>query len=219
MDKVQLRAIRNLPKLRTLYIELMGVESFDLKHMPKIERLKSLTLRGMPTRVEGFESLSQKTPRSNMMTIQSDSDWIDRRFPKLPKLESLHLYLERLPSSLDLAQLKKLSHLSLSGNAFDDDVVMYILAQLSNLKYLNLSRSSVSDRILEAISAHQSLLSVDLSHTKISEDAFATLRENRYNMKIYPTLKDVEAIREEVRRRGGIKAKTIDEAIKRYPQE
>jgi flavodoxin len=29
-------------------------------------------------------------------------------------------------------------------------------------------------------------------------------------------LKDIEAIREEVRRRGGIKAKTIDAAIKRY---
>jgi hypothetical protein len=29
-------------------------------------------------------------------------------------------------------------------------------------------------------------------------------------------LKDVEAIREEVRRRGGIKAKTIDAAIKKY---
>jgi flavodoxin len=29
-------------------------------------------------------------------------------------------------------------------------------------------------------------------------------------------LKDVEAIREEVRRRGGIKAKTIDDAVKRY---
>jgi flavodoxin len=29
-------------------------------------------------------------------------------------------------------------------------------------------------------------------------------------------LKDMEAIREEVRRRGGIKAKTIDDAVKRY---
>jgi hypothetical protein len=29
-------------------------------------------------------------------------------------------------------------------------------------------------------------------------------------------LKDIEAIREEVRRRGGIKAKTIDDAIKKY---
>ncbi len=29
-------------------------------------------------------------------------------------------------------------------------------------------------------------------------------------------LQDIEAIREEVRRRGGIKAKTIDAAIKRY---
>lgn len=44
--------------------------------------------------------------------------------------------------------------------------------------------------------------------------AFLRLQE-KYGWK-EQFIKDVEAIREEVRRRGGIKAKTIDEAIKRY---
>jgi len=49
---------------------------------------------------------------------------------------------------------------------------------------------------------------------KIAILAFLQLHE-KYGWK-EQLLKDVQSIRSEIRRKGGIKAKTIDEAVKRY---
>ncbi|BBM84805.1 HEAT repeat domain-containing protein [Candidatus Uabimicrobium amorphum] len=153
ISDAELALLRNLPKLKTLYLQSSKVTS--LQPIASFSHLRTLYLR----------------------KVQSNSVV---HLKKLASLQNLHLL--NMNISVDdireLSTLKNLEKLSLSVSTIYDKHLVH-LSKFQKLSDLDLSRTMITDSGMKIIDGLENITRLSISHTEVTDKGVLLLQDNR----------------------------------------
>ncbi len=170
------------PLLCRLRLSLNHQGPFSADDLPKLRPLETFTIENLPVGPFGLSTVAARATRLESLSISTAHDLV------------LDAPLQRPLSSLSLSARsiegdplpKKVASLHLHLRAAGDDDLERLLARVKAVSHLSLRGTPVTEEFVETIVSRWNLESLDVVHTRVSDECVRRIRARHPKLRIQP---------------------------------